>query len=82
MRVYLAEWPIGTISILTAENEIDLFDKLDAEGDPNETRIFLMPTQFHLETDIKKNRIDVCEFDGKELKEFHFSNDIFQRVYF
>jgi hypothetical protein len=82
MRAYLAEWPNGTISILTAESEIDLFDKLDAEGDPTEARIFLMPTQFHLETNIQKNKIEVCEFDGKEPKEFHFSNDIFERVYF
>lgn len=82
MRVYLAEWPNGTISVLTADNEVDLFNKLDAEGDPNEAMIFLMPTQFHLETNVKGKRIEVCEFDDKDPKEFRFSNDIFERAYF
>ncbi|MFZ9613676.1 MAG: hypothetical protein ACO29Q_10375, partial [Crocinitomicaceae bacterium] len=34
MNIYAAKWPDGSISIVAAENKIDLFDKLDREGDP------------------------------------------------
>ena len=83
MRVYLAEWPNGTISVLTADNEVDLFDKLDSEGDPDVAKIYLMPTQFHIATDVKNGDIEANELSGKgEPKEFRFSDDIFERVYF
>ena len=83
MRVYLTEWPNGTISVLTADNEVDLFDQLDSEGDPTDAKIYLMPTRFHIETDVKNGIIEPNELSGKgEPKEFRFSDDIFERVYF
>jgi hypothetical protein len=82
MKVYLAEWPNGTISILTANDEVELFSQLDEEADPNLAKIYIMPTHFHISTYLKKNRIETDYFHGKEPKEFRFSDGIFERVYF
>lgn len=30
-RIYVVNWPDGTISFLTAKNDVDLYDKLDVE---------------------------------------------------
>ena len=80
MRTYVSKWPDGSISVLTAESEVELFDKLDSEGDPNICKIFLMPTQFHLTSEVKNNKIEISEED--EAREFRFSRDILERVYF
>jgi hypothetical protein len=53
-KTYLAKWENGTISILTASNNLELFDKLDVEGDPNGLLIYRLPEDFHLGTDIIK----------------------------
>jgi hypothetical protein len=34
MNLYFAEWPDKTVSIIHAENSLDLFFILDEEGDP------------------------------------------------
>lgn len=44
MKIYIAKWPNGTISILSAKNEDDLLLRLDSEASPSEAKIFRVPT--------------------------------------
>ena len=39
MKLYIAKWPNGTVTILSAKNKKDLFFKLDEEGDPSDAEI-------------------------------------------
>jgi hypothetical protein len=39
MKLYIAKWPNGTVTILSAKNKKDLFFKLDEEGDPSAAEI-------------------------------------------
>jgi hypothetical protein len=39
MKLYIAKWPNGTFTILSASSKKDLFFKLDEEGDPSEAEI-------------------------------------------
>lgn len=82
MRTYLASWPNGTITVLTASNEVELFDTLDEEGDPEQAKVFILPTKFAVTTEIENNGITFDESQSlKELKQFHFSENIFEKVY-
>ena len=57
MKTYFCKWPDGTISILTAQDETDVFFKLDAEGSPYGDNVFVyqLPTNFHIGTEWLKN---------------------------
>ena len=52
-KTYLAKWPNGTVSILTADNDYDCFDKLDVEPFDAKVKIYSLPEVFHLTTNIK-----------------------------
>jgi hypothetical protein len=61
--LYVAEWPDGTISIVSAESKNDLFWKLDEEGDPTGAKISKIKIDkdncdIHITTDLsmKKNK--------------------------
>lgn len=74
MKTYIAKWPNGTISILTAEDKTDLFWKLDSEADPVEAKIFEVPTDeegnIHITTGLFKKKNDyVIEFQSGEYGE-------------
>jgi hypothetical protein len=50
MKTYLVKWANGDFSILTAENEYDLFWAVDQEGDPTgfKTKVYELPEYFHI----------------------------------
>jgi hypothetical protein len=80
---FLIKWGNGTISVLFALDEIDLFMKLDQEGDPlsSNSKIYILPEFFHLQTEInKENKIIVHEEDST-LKRLKWGNNIFERAY-
>ena len=83
MRTYIAYWPNKTITVLTASDEVELFDTLDEEGDPEQAEIFILPTKFAVTTSIVDGAIEAGETQSeKDLKMFKFNGDIFERVYF
>ena len=59
MKLYVATWPNGTISILTAQNKKDLFFKLDSEGNPEYVKVkqYTFPTEddIYLTTNFKED---------------------------
>ena len=55
MKTYIAKWPNGTISILSAKNEDDLLLRLDSEASPSQAKIFRVPTpngNLHITTNL------------------------------
>ena len=87
-KTYLAKWENGTISILTASNNLELFDKLDVEGDPNGLLIYRLPEDFHLGTDIIKKDEKTfisCdqqfEHDETKMKRHKFPENMTARYY-
>ena len=87
-KTYLAKWQNGTISILTARNNLELFDKLDVEGDPNGVLIYRLPEDFHLGTDIQKKNEKTfisCdqqfEHDETKMKRHKFPENMTARFY-
>ena len=73
VKIYIAKWPNGTISILSAKNEDDLILKLDSEGNPSEAKIFRVPTpsgNLHITTILtEENGECAIEFDSGEYGE-------------
>jgi protein associated with RNAse G/E len=70
MKTYIAKWPDESISILTAEDKIDLFNKLDMEGDPfccelREVASETFRLSFRIYTDGKKTFFDIEELDDE-----------------
>ena len=63
MNIFIAKWPNGTVSIVSADTNRHLYDILDSEGNPEEATIYeLEPDDdghFHLTTDVVKNKIKV-----------------------
>jgi len=79
MKTYIAQWPDGTISIVSAEDRADLFWKLDSEGCPACAKIFVVKGSYgdgvHITTKlIKKNGKHRIDFEsgehGHEIKKF------------
>ncbi len=64
MNNYLAKWPNGTITILSANSISDLYYHLDEEGDPDAADVYKLPRKFHLITCIKKRKIH-SDFNGE-----------------
>jgi len=61
MKIYIAKWPNGTVTILSAKNKRDLFFKLDEEGDPSEAEIehvTFLNGEVHITTNFLKERRD------------------------
>lgn len=77
---FLIKWENGTISVLYASDEVDLFIGIDSEGDPFCVEIYILPKYSHLTTDVKDGKILAYD-QVAELKQFKLSDDIFSRVY-
>jgi hypothetical protein len=77
MKIYIAQWPNGTISIVSAKTEDDLLLRLDSEACPSEAKIFRVPNSngnIHIVTSLKKENGEYAiDFDsgeyGQALKE-------------
>lgn len=80
MRTYLARWPDGTISILMADTLVELYDRLDEEGQPEFAKVFYCPRGFHISASAKMDGIFVDAWKGK-LKRIRWPEDIFEQVY-
>ena len=88
-QLYLAKWPNGSISLIEAANELELFRELDTQCDPYSASICKInkSERLHLEFEIKKQRdesfidVDVAEDNEtvSELKPFRFKKDMFIR---
>jgi hypothetical protein len=81
MNTYLAKWPDGSVSLVDAETEVDLYRCLDTEGDPECAIIQKVdgPGYLHLTFNIAKQGdeqfIDAdlsTECDDIKLKKFRF----------
>ena len=73
MRVYLAKWPNGTISVATASDMPDLFQILDEEGNPFSAEVHLLPTHFHVTTTVSRNVIAVGTGESTRRRPKHVS---------
>jgi hypothetical protein len=79
MKTYIAKWPNGTVSILTASDIDDLFWMLDEEGDPSAAEIFQLKQRFHLTTDVVKGKIEFYESykeDEPSIKKLNWPKDM------
>lgn len=86
MDTYLVKWPDGSVSIVQADDETQLYMSLDIEGDPSCATIqkIVGCGNFHLSFNIaeqnKERFIDVDlvdECEDVQLKKFKFRKDIF-----
>jgi len=74
MKTYLVCWPNSTITVVSAPNENKLYDTLDEEGDPEQAKIYILPTRFAVTTRIEDGKITAEETQSsKDLKQFQFS---------
>ena len=73
MKIYIAKWPDGTISIVSAKNEDDLILRLDSEANPSIAKIFRVPTtngNLHITTAlIEEDGENAIAFDSGEYGE-------------
>jgi hypothetical protein len=56
MNIYIAKWPDGTISILSANNKDDLILRLDSEASPSYAKLYKVPMtegNLHITTHLK-----------------------------
>jgi len=77
MKLYIANWPDGSISILNARDKNQLALRLDIEGNPDLAKISelnFLDDQIHLTTSVAKGSIewDICpeyfNFTKKKIK--------------
>jgi hypothetical protein len=88
-QLYLAKWPDGSISLVEAANELELFRELDTQCDPYSASICKInkSERLHLEFEIKQQRdesfidVEVAEDNEivSEFKPFDFKKDMFIR---
>jgi hypothetical protein len=87
MKTYIAKWQNGSVSVLTAEDKVELFDKLDTEGDPFSCELLEVGSktgQFHLSFEIANQGgetfigIDEPEV-GSGLKKIKLPKDVFEK---
>jgi len=82
MKTYLAHWDDGSISIVTAKHERELFLILDTESSPDNAKIYEIPTKefCHISTYVKsfKNGNTQIKIHSHEykLKRFKMNQDI------
>jgi hypothetical protein len=65
VKLYIANWPDGSISILNAKNKLELSLRLDIEANPDHAKITELnfpDEQIHLTTSVAKGTIqwDIC----------------------
>ncbi len=75
MNTYLASWPDGSISVIQADGEINLFLSLDEEGPPLEAKICILPKRFHLKTYLNNEMVEAW-VDDYDMEEFQFDENI------
>ena len=88
-QLYLAKWPNGSVSLIEAENETELFSELDSQCDPLSATIFKIKKseRLHLEFEMDKQGdesfidVQVAEDTDKpsQLRNFSFKKDEFVR---
>lgn len=66
MKNYLAKWPDGTVTILTAKNVIHLFDLLDLETDPFAAEVYQLPRSYQIRTSIEEGKMTFDVYDGED----------------
>lgn len=67
MEVYIAKWPNGTATILTASSKKDLYFKLDEEGDPEEAdvkQVEFLNGEIHITANFEKKDGKIALEDG------------------
>jgi hypothetical protein len=86
MNTYLVKWPDGSVSVVQAYDETDLYVRLDVEGDPSCAIIkkIVGDGLFYLTFNIAKQGeeqfidADLCEeWDDVKLRKFTFRKDMF-----
>ena len=86
MNTYLVKWPDGSVSVVQAYDETDLYVRLDTEGDPKCAVIKkivgdgLFHLTFNIATQGEEQFIDadLCEeCDDVKLRKFSFRKDMF-----
>lgn len=65
MKLYYAEWPNGEVTIVHANNSLDLFWILDREGDPHQVKAWSTKDQCAIVTS-KKGRGLAINRDGDD----------------
>jgi len=77
VKLYVANWPDGSISVLNAKDRLQLSLRLDIEGNPELAKITELnftDDQIHLTTSVAKGSIewDICpeysNFTKKKIK--------------
>ena len=86
MKTYIAEWENGTISIISAKNDIDLFWKLDEEADPDGAKLYVLQddTELHITTDIAKDKDGEPKIlfgSDNGLKRYRFKKGITEKAF-
>jgi hypothetical protein len=86
MKTYIAQWPDNSLSILKADNEWDVFDRLDGEADPFAAKVYELKDDFHFGVEIQKNKLKInrCA-DGESpsvFKKVKFTEKTFAKVNF
>jgi len=88
-KLFLAKWPDGSYSVLDAEDKVELYSKLDREGDPHCAIIFEIifdeEDGFHLKFEVGKQHDEIfvnAEVEQEyaepaKLKKTKFPKDIF-----
>lgn len=67
MKLYIAKWPNGTATILTASSKKDLYSKLDEEGDPacaDIQQVNFLNGDIHITANFDTNRDGVILNEG------------------
>ena len=92
-KLYMVKWPDGSCSVLDALDIVDLYDKLDREGDPNCANVFEIKFEeesgFHLTFNVGKRLNETSTFINADvesdyykpakLKKLTFPKDIFEK---
>lgn len=87
MKTYIAKWPDGSVTIVTAIDKIHLFDLLDQEGDPYCCELLEVKSEanyFHLSFKAAKQGdelfVDVEDLDDDtNLKNIKLPKNAFER---
>jgi hypothetical protein len=78
---YLATWPDTTISVVSARDEVELFEQLDECGPPLYAEIYKLPKYFSIRTSLDDGCFTGWEDNQDELDQFHFSKATLDRVF-
>ena len=78
---YLITWPDTTISVVSARDEVELFEQLDECGPPLDAEICKLPKYFSIRTSLVNGCFNGWEDNQDDLEQFYFSNATLERVF-